>query len=161
MKPNFAKEILIKDEVARKNSFFKEKIMNAINESGNLNIEVNDLKKNENLNTIIKNNTVENNKVENCTTEKITLPSIIIKTFTDFCAYSLNSNLPPIRLINFKDFCALNSMPRYPENKDIVIDVDINSIDRENSLIVFISHCWMSGWYGAKDWNYFKQRLNI
>ena len=49
--------------------------------------------------------------------------------------------LTPIRLIDFEEFSRLNVFPRYPQNKDIVVEYDVQTIDRDNSFIVFISHC--------------------
>jgi hypothetical protein len=64
-----------------------------------------------------------------------------------------DSSLLPIRLINFNDFCALNTFPRFPENKDIVVEADPKFIDRGNCFIVFVSHCWLRGWNGAVGWD--------
>jgi len=49
----------------------------------------------------------------------------------------------PIRFIDFERFKKLSEMPRFPENADLCVPME--SIDRDNSLIVFISHCWMRG----------------
>ena len=54
-----------------------------------------------------------------------------------------STNSPPIRLIDFKDFKSLKKMPRYPEEKDICVKID--AIDRDNSLIIYISHVWLRG----------------
>lgn len=59
--------------------------------------------------------------------------------------------LPPIRVIPFDTFCEVGQFPRYPNNKDIC--VNIRDVDRENSLIIFISHCWLRGWSGAEGWD--------
>jgi hypothetical protein len=59
--------------------------------------------------------------------------------------------LPPIRLIDFDAFCREPELPRYPERKALCVTLD--SIDRASSFIVFISHCWLRGWPGARDWN--------
>lgn len=48
--------------------------------------------------------------------------------------------LPPIRLIDYKDFARRTSFPRYPENKDITVVLD--KINKDDSFVVFISHCW-------------------
>jgi hypothetical protein len=56
-----------------------------------------------------------------------------------------------IRLIDFEDFCGLSSYPRYSENKNLL--VDFGSIDRDNSLVIFISHRWLRGWSGADGWD--------
>ena len=54
-------------------------------------------------------------------------------------------------MIEFDSFKALSSFPRVPENK--VLCVDITTIDRSSSLVVFISHCWLRGWSGAVVWD--------
>ena len=54
-------------------------------------------------------------------------------------------------MIELDSFKALSSFPRYPENKDLC--VDITTIDRSESLVVFISHCWLRGWSGADGWD--------
>ena len=61
------------------------------------------------------------------------------------------SNLPPIRLIPFSAFKSLGTMPRYPENKDLC--VELSTIDRLNSLLFFLSHCWLRGYGGAEGWD--------
>lgn len=55
--------------------------------------------------------------------------------------------LRPIRLISFKEFKFLGTMPRNPDNADL--NVNLDSIDRDNSFLVFISHCWLRGYPGA------------
>ena len=49
----------------------------------------------------------------------------------------------PIRFIDFERFKILSQMPRFPENANLCVSME--SIDRDNSLIIFISHCWMRG----------------
>ena len=49
----------------------------------------------------------------------------------------------PLRFINFEKFKALTEFPRYPNNKNICTSMDF--IDRNNSLIIFISHKWVLG----------------
>lgn len=53
------------------------------------------------------------------------------------------TDLVPIRFIDFERFKTLTEMPRFPENQDLCESME--SIDRENSLVIFISHCWMRG----------------
>ena len=60
---------------------------------------------------------------------------------------------PPIRLIDFNDFKGLGEFPRFPDNRNVCVNKD--SIDRETSLVVFISHCWLRGWSGAEGKPYF------
>jgi hypothetical protein len=63
----------------------------------------------------------------------------------------MERDLPPIRFINFEDFEALGQFPRFPENRDLTRTM--GSFDRETSLIVFVSHCWLRGWHGADGWD--------
>ena len=62
-----------------------------------------------------------------------------------------DEDLPPIRYINLKDLRKLTSFPRYPENADICVNE--NNVNRSNSLLIFISHCWLRGWSGAQGWD--------
>lgn len=57
----------------------------------------------------------------------------------------------PIRLIDMESFRKLNSFPRYPENADICVLLD--DVDIANTLIVFISHCWLRGSSEADGWD--------
>ena len=59
--------------------------------------------------------------------------------------------LPPIRLIPFDVFRTLGQMPRCPENKDLLVNYD--DTDREGSIYIFFSHCWLRGWSGAAGWD--------
>ena len=59
--------------------------------------------------------------------------------------------LPPIRLIPFDVFRTLGQMPRCPENEDLL--VNYNDTDREGSIYIFFSHCWLRGWPGAAGWD--------
>jgi hypothetical protein len=65
-----------------------------------------------------------------------------------------NNQSTSIKLIDFEDFCQLTSFPRYPENKNLVVDIEkIDHKLRDDSLIIFISHCWLRGWKGAEGWD--------
>src|SRR5689334_17664564 len=33
------------------------------------------------------------------------------------------------------------------------LTVNLEDIDRNNSILIFISHCWLRGWYGAEGWD--------
>ena len=59
--------------------------------------------------------------------------------------------LPPIRLIPFDVFRTLGQMPRCPENEDLLVNYD--DTDREGSIYIFFSHCWLRGWPGAAGWD--------
>ena len=63
-------------------------------------------------------------------------------------------DLPPIRLIDFANLKTRSSFPRYPDNEDITINLDdLSPEERANSVIIFISHCWLRGWNGAEGWD--------
>ena len=66
-------------------------------------------------------------------------------------AMFLPDALPPIRVIDFDLFKQRSEFPRYPENKDLCVDV--RTIDRDDSFVVFISHCWLRGWPGADGYD--------
>ena len=55
-----------------------------------------------------------------------------------------------MRFIRFDHFEQLQEFPRYPQCNEICTDLE--QIDRQNCFIVFISHMWLAGWHGAKDW---------
>jgi hypothetical protein len=59
--------------------------------------------------------------------------------------------LPPIQFVPFEQFRAVGSFPRFPDNSNICVNLD--DIDVENSLLIFISHCWLRGWSGAEGWD--------
>lgn len=45
-----------------------------------------------------------------------------------------------INLINFSEFKSLGRFPKYPDDKDVTSD--LSHIDRDKSLIIYISHAW-------------------
>lgn len=59
--------------------------------------------------------------------------------------------LPKILFLNFDDLKNMNSFARCPENTDLTVDLE--SIDRNNSFLVFISHCWLRGHPAAEGWD--------
>jgi hypothetical protein len=62
-----------------------------------------------------------------------------------------NIDLSCIRLISFPNFLELKQFPRYPNNRALTISLtDLTDEDYSNSLIVFVSHCWLRGWAGAE-----------
>src|SRR5690348_13804104 len=63
----------------------------------------------------------------------------------------MSDSLPPIRFIPFDQFKNLGTIPRYPDNKDLCVVLE--EIDVNNSLLVFVSHCWLRGWDGAVGWD--------
>lgn len=64
------------------------------------------------------------------------------------------SMLCAIRVIPFDKFVALGRTPRYPEDKDLTVElINLGQETYNNSLIVFISHCWLRGWSGAEGWD--------
>eukprot|EP01038_Epipyxis_sp_PR26KG_P005975 gene5975-8230_t len=62
-----------------------------------------------------------------------------------------NKSLPPIRFYDYDYFKLLGEMPRCPENKDMLITYE--SIDRNGSLFIFFSHCWVRGYPGAPGYD--------
>lgn len=58
--------------------------------------------------------------------------------------------LPPIRVIPFTKFKERGEFPRFPEDSDLTLNIE--EVDPSNSLKVFISHNWVAGYDGAKDW---------
>jgi hypothetical protein len=56
-----------------------------------------------------------------------------------------------VKLIDFEYFCSLDSYPRYRENKNMLVDFE--NIDRNDSLIIFISHRWLRGCSDAEGWD--------
>ena len=63
----------------------------------------------------------------------------------------MNAALPPVRLIPFDIFKQLGQMPRCPENRDILVNYE--DTIRDESLYIFMSHCWLRGWSGAPGWD--------
>jgi hypothetical protein len=59
--------------------------------------------------------------------------------------------LPPVRLIPFDVFKRLGQMPRCPENRDLLVKYEDTVHDE--SLYIFMSHCWLRGWSGAPGWD--------
>lgn len=56
-----------------------------------------------------------------------------------------------IHLIDFEAFAAREEMPRYPEDRALC--QDLKDVDRDNALVVFISHSWLRGAPAADGWN--------
>jgi hypothetical protein len=59
--------------------------------------------------------------------------------------------LPPVRFIPFDKLKERGSFPRFPD--DAYICVNLEDIDLENSLLIYISHCWLRSWSGAEGWD--------
>jgi len=64
---------------------------------------------------------------------------------------AISDVLPPIRFIDFNKFKDHGTFPRYPEQKDLITNLE--DISREKSFLVFISHCWLRGWAGAEGYD--------
>lgn len=62
-----------------------------------------------------------------------------------------NEVLPPIRLISFDKLKKRDDFPRNPDNKNLCVVAD--KIDREKSLLIFLSHCWLRGFPGAPGYD--------
>ena len=59
--------------------------------------------------------------------------------------------LPPIVLFDLEALRKLGRFPRSPEDKHLQTKLD--DIDRNKSVFIFVSHCWLRGWSGAADWD--------
>jgi hypothetical protein len=75
--------------------------------------------------------------------------------FKDLWSSAIDDNsiwtLPPIRVIDFEIFKILRQFPRLPENENCTCT--LRSVNRAESFVVFISHCWLRGWSGAEGWD--------
>jgi hypothetical protein len=60
-------------------------------------------------------------------------------------------HLPPIVVFDYEDLKHLGRTPRSPEDKSLQIKFD--DIDREKSLVIFVSHCWLRGYPGAPGYD--------
>lgn len=71
----------------------------------------------------------------------------------DLCLQKLEKMYPPgpIRFIDLEYLAMLGQFPRCPSNMDMTHD--LKDIDRSNSLLVFISHCWLRGNPGSEGWD--------
>ena len=67
--------------------------------------------------------------------------------------------LPPIRLISFEKLQSFKEFPRFPNNANIVEHLD--TIDRSESFIVFISHCWLAGADYTDQWRGYPHPDNL
>ena len=67
------------------------------------------------------------------------------------CTEKAEEILPPIRLFDHEDLKKVDSFPRCPESKTILVNYD--AIDQENSLVIFLSHCWLRGYPGAPGYS--------
>ena len=76
---------------------------------------------------------------------------VIKRSFHPTNPEAVASVLPPIRFIPFENFKSLGTFPRFPEQKDLTVNLE--NILRKTSFIVFISHCWLRGWPGAEGWD--------
>ena len=78
-----------------------------------------------------------------------------IKECVQFARSELDS-LPPIRVLDFDLYETLNEIPRcgfgkcsrFPDAPSTDYTVPLNSIDRENAVVIFVSHCWIAGFDG-------------
>jgi hypothetical protein len=52
--------------------------------------------------------------------------------------------LPPIRFIRFSDLKKRREFPRNPNDDKLCVILD--EIKRSNSLLIFLSHCWLRGY---------------
>ena len=56
-----------------------------------------------------------------------------------------------INLINFQRFKVHGCFPRYPDQRDLTTTLD--KINKESSLIVYISHRWLRATAACEEWN--------
>ena len=49
----------------------------------------------------------------------------------------------PIYFIPYHKFRKLKELPRFPDNKDLCVNLD--DVNFDDSFVVFISHCWLRG----------------
>jgi hypothetical protein len=73
-------------------------------------------------------------------------------TSTAAALATVEEELPPIRMIAFETFQSMTSFPRLGLDSEISV-CNLVDIDRNDSFLVFISHCWMRGWPGAPGWD--------
>jgi hypothetical protein len=57
----------------------------------------------------------------------------------------------PLRFIDFDDLKQRRAFPRFPDGQCPTID--LARIERSDSFVVFLSHNWLRGWYGASGWS--------
>ena len=68
--------------------------------------------------------------------------------------FDRNKGKAPIRIIDLEELKLLQSFPRYPEDAGITKNFeDLSKQERETSLFVFISHCWLRGYPGAEGYD--------
>ena len=61
--------------------------------------------------------------------------------------------LPPIRFLEFSALKGYGEFPRLSASVSNFSTIELSSVPVENSLIVFVSHCWLRGWSGAVGWD--------
>jgi hypothetical protein len=88
---------------------------------------------------------------KSCSKSSITNNDNVVSMTINKTYNGIDEDLPPIRYINLNDLRKLTSFPRYPENANICVNED--NVNRSNSLLIFISHCWLRGWSGAQGWD--------
>ena len=74
-----------------------------------------------------------------------------VRSASDFSISVADTMLPPVRWIPFDAFKRLSQMPRCPENRDLLVNYE--DTVRDESLYIFMSHCWLRGWSGAPGWD--------
>lgn len=55
-----------------------------------------------------------------------------------------------IRFISFESLKNHGEFPRFPDCRNLTVDLD--DIDRSNTLFVFLSHCWIAGYENSQHW---------
>ncbi len=60
-------------------------------------------------------------------------------------------SLSPVQLVPFDVFKRLGQMPRCPDKKWMLVNYE--DTVRDESLYIFMSHCWLRGWSDAPDYD--------
>ena len=63
----------------------------------------------------------------------------------------VEDELPPIVFFDLEDLKNLGTTPRSPEDKHLHRKYD--DIDKDNSVFIFVSHCWKRGYKGAPGYD--------
>ena len=76
--------------------------------------------------------------------DKVHPSNLSLETSDDIIPYSQKRKAEvPIYFIPYHKFRNLQEFPRYPDNKNLC--VDLKDVDFAESFVVFVSHCWLRG----------------
>jgi hypothetical protein len=63
------------------------------------------------------------------------------------------TDYPFIRIIPFSAFCSLGRFPRFPDDAHCTMSLSKLTVEEyDQSLMIFVSHCWLRGWSEAEGW---------